>query len=254
MRDVDWWSTNRSFDSLQRRRTEMVRESKRVLTLLSPVPAMGTTKWSSYMAGMLVATTDTTWPLRMLRVLIEEASWRNQRNQTSKWLLSSCALTWPCSGPGSPLFGSPLTSSTTFPITNKSSLSISDFRVLASEECEDYEGLFSLHSSALKLSFESLKSRDDCVHLTAQCGRLVKLKAKRYKHLGHTLHLGGHAPHYESKLVEIPEQTIAAIEKNPKCCIEFLISMETAASTREGKQFKRKPEGEGLSYGKSPQL
>ncbi|KAK3025208.1 hypothetical protein RJ639_043134 [Escallonia herrerae] len=63
---------NMSFNSLWRRRTEMVRESKRVLTLLSTAPAMGKAKWSSYMAGMLGATTDT-------RDRMEEASWRQRR-------------------------------------------------------------------------------------------------------------------------------------------------------------------------------
>ena len=47
--------------------------------LLRTAPAKGTTKWSSYMAGMLGATTETTWPRRTLREEREEASWRQRR-------------------------------------------------------------------------------------------------------------------------------------------------------------------------------
>ena len=46
--------------------------------VLRTAPAMGTAKWSSYMAGMLGATTDTTWPLPMPRDLMEEATWRHR--------------------------------------------------------------------------------------------------------------------------------------------------------------------------------
>lgn len=41
----------------------MVRASRRVLIVLKIAPDIGTAKWSSYMAGMLGAITETTWPV-----------------------------------------------------------------------------------------------------------------------------------------------------------------------------------------------
>ena len=72
-------STEMSFDSLWWRSTEIVRASRRVLMLLRIAPDMGTVKWSSYMAGMLGAMTDTTWPLLMPSNAIDEATWRHRR-------------------------------------------------------------------------------------------------------------------------------------------------------------------------------
>ena len=79
MREEARWSTKTSFDSLWRRSTEIVRASRRVLMLLRIAPDMGTAKWSSYMAGMLGAMTDTTWPLLMPSDDSDEASWRHRR-------------------------------------------------------------------------------------------------------------------------------------------------------------------------------
>lgn len=57
---------------------EMVRASRRVLMLLRIAPVKGTANWSSYMAGMLGAMAETTFPRRIPREVIEEASWRHR--------------------------------------------------------------------------------------------------------------------------------------------------------------------------------
>lgn len=57
----------------------MVHASRRVLMQFRTAPDIGTENWSSYMAGMLGARTETTSPEEMERDDIEEASWRQRR-------------------------------------------------------------------------------------------------------------------------------------------------------------------------------
>ena len=57
----------------------MVRASRRVLRVLRMAPAIGTAKWSSYMAGILGAKIETTWPLFRPMDDRDEASWRHRR-------------------------------------------------------------------------------------------------------------------------------------------------------------------------------
>ena len=79
MRARERQSTKTIFDSLWRSRTEIVRASRRMLMVWKMAPDIGAAKWSSYMAGMLGAATDTTWPLLMPSDTIDEASWRHRR-------------------------------------------------------------------------------------------------------------------------------------------------------------------------------
>ncbi|RHN56789.1 hypothetical protein MtrunA17_Chr5g0433251 [Medicago truncatula] len=71
-------STKTSLDSQWRRMLEMIRASRRVLMLLRIAPVKGTAKWSSYMAGMLGAMTETTLPRRIPKEVMAEASWRHR--------------------------------------------------------------------------------------------------------------------------------------------------------------------------------
>ena len=57
----------------------MVRASRRVLIVLKIAPAIGTAKWSLYMAGMLGAITETTWPGLIPKEDSDNANWRHRR-------------------------------------------------------------------------------------------------------------------------------------------------------------------------------